>query len=59
MSKEVIMRDFKKITTELLDKLTEQELIIMKFKIEREMNKRVGIAEDKYLKGDKYKLHKR
>lgn len=58
MSKEVIMRDFKKITTDLLKKCTEQELIIFKHKLEREMNERMNTAEEKFLKGYKYKTIK-
>jgi hypothetical protein len=55
MSEEVIMRDFTKKSNELIKKCSEQELIILKHKVNREMNERMGIAEKKYLKGDKYK----
>lgn len=58
MSKEVIMKDFRKITTELIKNASEQELRMLKIKVEREMNERMGIAEAKYLKGSKNKLIK-
>jgi len=58
MSKEVIMRDFTQKSNELLKGCTEQELIVLMHKVEREMNERMEVASGRYLKGDKYKLTK-
>ena len=58
MSKEVIMRDFTQKSNELIKGCSEQELIILKHKVNREMNERMTTAEDKFLKGYKYKTIK-
>jgi len=55
MSEEVIMKNFRALTTELVATATDTELRMLKIKVEREMNERMGIYEDKYLKG-KHKL---
>jgi hypothetical protein len=57
MSEEVIMKDFRKITTDLIKNASEPELRMLKIKVEREMNERMEAAEKKYLKGG-YTLNK-
>lgn len=54
MSEEVIMTgkmSFREASTKLVKECSDPELRMLKIKIDREMNERMGIYEDKYLKG--------
>ena len=57
MSEEVIMKDFKKKSTELIVLSTDQQLRALKIKINTELERRITEAEKKYYKGG-YTLNK-
>lgn len=46
-----ICMHFKAKSTKFVKECSEDELRLLKIKVDREMNERMGIAEDKYLKG--------
>lgn len=48
---------FREVSTKLVKECSDPELRMLKIKVDREMNERMGIYEDKYLKG-KHKLIK-